>query len=109
YLLPWIEREDLWDLYDTSVSWGHTNNLEVASTRIPSYECPSSPKHGNLLDHNPDGASPGQPWVGIVAVGDYGSSLGVHPELPLIAETTYPEYYNTQKAARYTPPSKLVI
>ena len=109
YLLPWIERQDLWDLYDTSVTWSHNNNLEVSSTRIPSYECPSSPKHGNLLDHNPDGASPGAPWVGIVAVGDYGASLGVHPGLPAVAAAAFPTYYNSTKAARYTPSAPLVI
>jgi prepilin-type N-terminal cleavage/methylation domain-containing protein len=109
YLLPWVEREDLWDLYDTSVSWGHNNNLEVASTRIPSYECPSSPKHGGLLDHNPDGATPGAPWVGIVAVGDYAASLGVHPGLPAVAAAAYPKYYNLTVSPRYTPESPLVI
>jgi prepilin-type N-terminal cleavage/methylation domain-containing protein len=109
YLLPWVEREDLWDLYDTSVTWSHNNNLEVSSTRIPTYECPSSPKHGGLLDHNPDGVSPGAPWVGIVAVGDYASSLGVHPGLPAVAAAAYPQYYNTTVSPRYTPPAPLVI
>lgn len=113
YMLPWFERKDLWDLYDTSQSWGHLNNREVASTRIPTYECPSSPKHGNLLDHNPDGATPGAPWVGIVAPGDYAGSLGVHSALPAAAAAAYPTYY-TQIAGRpetegYTPPAPLTV
>jgi len=94
YMLPWVDRKDLWDAYDTSVTWSHANNLPVSSVRIPTYECPSSPKHGGQLDHNPDtfnGAT--GPWNptgtgaaqnGIVAVGDYGASLGVHPLLPTV-------------------------
>jgi len=109
YLLPWIEREDLWDLYDTSVTWSHVNNLEVSSTRIPSYECPSSPKHGGLLDHNPDGVGPGTPWAPVVAVGDYAANLGVDPRLPAVAQAAFPTYYNSTKAARYTPDAPLVI
>jgi prepilin-type N-terminal cleavage/methylation domain-containing protein/prepilin-type processing-associated H-X9-DG protein len=80
-LLPYIERKDLWDQYDTNVTWSHANNLPVSTRRIASYECPSSPKHGGLLDHNPDGVSAGSPWVGVVANGDYAASLGVHPQM----------------------------
>jgi hypothetical protein len=61
------------------------------------------------LDFNPDGDGPGSPWVGIVAVGDYGASLGVHPGLPAVAAAAFPEYYSPAKAPRYTPPSPLVI
>jgi len=95
YLLPWLERNDLWSAYDTSVTWSHVNNLPVSSVRIPTYECPSSPKHGGQLDHNPDSFSGGgSDWNptgttaaekrGIVAVGDYAASLGVHPGLPTV-------------------------
>ncbi len=91
YLLPFIEQKALWDQYDTSVSWGHANNLPISSLRVSTYECPSSPKHNNTLDHNPDGVSPGDPWAGIVAVGDYGASLGVDPALePFAAALTPP-------------------
>lgn len=90
-LLPHIERQDLWDLYDVNVTWSDVKNVNVSNKRIPTYECPSSPKHGGLLDQRPeDGASP---WNGIVAVGDYGASLGVSPDLVTIAEATYPAYY----------------
>jgi prepilin-type N-terminal cleavage/methylation domain-containing protein len=80
-LLPYMDRKDLWDQYDVNVTWSHANNLPVSSRRIPVYECPSSPKHGGLMDHNPDSVSPSTPWAGIVAVGDYASSLGVHPQM----------------------------
>jgi type II secretory pathway pseudopilin PulG len=81
-LLPYIDQKKLRDQYDTSVNWSDAANLPVTKLRISTYECPSSPKHNNLLDHNPDGWDPGaSAWVGIVAVGDYGASLGVDPRL----------------------------
>jgi hypothetical protein len=54
--------------------------LPITSTRIQTYECPSSPAVGGK-DHNPDGVSPSTPWNPIVANGDYGASLGNHPGL----------------------------
>jgi prepilin-type N-terminal cleavage/methylation domain-containing protein/prepilin-type processing-associated H-X9-DG protein len=89
-LLPFIDQKPLWDKYDASVTWSHVNNLPVSSTRIGAYECASSPRHGGLLDHNPDGYNAGNPWVGIVAVGDYGASLGVDPALPALAAALSP-------------------
>jgi prepilin-type N-terminal cleavage/methylation domain-containing protein/prepilin-type processing-associated H-X9-DG protein len=91
YLLPYLEQRSLWDAYDTSVTWSHASNLPVSSLRISTYECPSSPKHNDTLDHNPDGVVAGDPWDGIVAVGDYAASLGVDPALePLAAALTPP-------------------
>jgi prepilin-type N-terminal cleavage/methylation domain-containing protein len=90
FLLPFIERNDLWDLYDLNVTWSHPNNLPVTSKRVAVFECPSSPKHGGLLDHNPDGVGPGQSWIGIVAVGDYAASLGNDPALPAVTAALSP-------------------
>lgn len=85
YLLPFLDQKALWDKYDTSVSWSHANNLPVTSARIATYECPSAPRHNNLLDHNPDGFNGSSgPWTGIVATGDYAASLGVDPTLPSV-------------------------
>jgi len=82
YMLPWLDKKPLWDKYDTSVTWSHANNLPVTEVRVPEFECPSAPRHNNLLDHNPDGFNgTSGPWTGIVAIGDYGSNLGVAPGL----------------------------
>jgi prepilin-type N-terminal cleavage/methylation domain-containing protein len=83
YMLPWLDKKALWDKYDTSVTWSHPNNLPVTSIRIPEFECASAPRHNNQLDHNPDGTSGF--GAGIVAVGDYASSLGVAPGLAATA------------------------
>ena len=80
YLLPWFERQSMLEAYDTSVSWSHANNLPVTSVRVPPYECPSTVRNANQLDHNPD-ATTGF-GTGIVANGDYAASLGIDPRLP---------------------------
>jgi prepilin-type N-terminal cleavage/methylation domain-containing protein/prepilin-type processing-associated H-X9-DG protein len=85
-LLPFMDQKAMWDRYDVTVSWSqppNTNPGGVTGTRLPSYECPSSPKHGGILDQIPDtdgpGAFPNSPGA---AVGDYGASLGNDPSLP---------------------------
>jgi prepilin-type N-terminal cleavage/methylation domain-containing protein/prepilin-type processing-associated H-X9-DG protein len=93
FLLPFIERQDLWDLYDQSVNWSDAKNVPVTSKRVTVYECPSSPTNRAIMDHSVDGAGPGVPWVPLVALSDYGSSLGVDPRLPAEAATAYPDYY----------------
>lgn len=95
FLLPFIERQDMWDLYDLTKQWSEANNVKnVTGNRVAIYECPSSPK--TLKDHDPSlGTSP---WSGIVAVGDYGSSLGIDNRLSDpggAAETGLPNYYGT--------------
>jgi prepilin-type N-terminal cleavage/methylation domain-containing protein len=82
YMLPYLDKKSLWDRYDTSVTWSHPNNLPVTSARVAEFECPSAPRHGGQLDHNPDGDAANSFGAPIVAVGDYGSSLGIDPRLP---------------------------
>lgn len=90
YLLPYVERKDLWDQYDLTINWSAAGNLPVTSKRIPSLECPSSPSSSFALDHNPDGWTPGGAWTPIVANTDYAVSLGVHPGLTALAAALTP-------------------
>jgi prepilin-type N-terminal cleavage/methylation domain-containing protein len=93
FLLPYIERSDLWDLYDQNVNWSDPKNVPVTSKRIAVYECPSSATNRAIMDHSVDGAGPGVPWVPLVALSDYGTSLGVDPRLPSVVAAAYPNYY----------------
>lgn len=90
YLLPYLERKDLWDQYDFTINWSATGNTPVTGKRIPAVECPSSPTASFALDHNPDGWTPGSAWVPIVANSDYAASVGVHPGLTAIAAALVP-------------------
>jgi len=76
YLLPHLDKSTLYDQYDFTVNWSHSNNLPVTNKRISVYECPSSPSPERL-----DG-DPGPPWVkDIVAITDYSIVLGVDVRL----------------------------
>jgi prepilin-type N-terminal cleavage/methylation domain-containing protein/prepilin-type processing-associated H-X9-DG protein len=90
FLLPFIERQDLWDLYDLTKQWSEDHNVKnVTGNRVAVYDCPSSPK--TVKDRDPSLGTSG--WTGIVAVGDYGSSLGIDPRFPAAAAQAYPNYY----------------
>jgi len=80
FILPWLERQGMRDAYDTNVAWFHANNLPVTSVRVGPYECPSAIGNPSQLDHNPDGTTGF--GTGVVANGDYASSLGIDPRLP---------------------------
>ena len=91
YLLPFMEQKGLWEQYDLGVNWGVAPNTLVTGQRIVSYECPSSPKHGGVLDYVPDGDSAttfGSSQVAVV--GDYAASLGVDPGLTAVGAALTP-------------------
>lgn len=76
FLLPYVDKANLYDKYDQTVNWSHANNLPVTSTRIASFECPSSISP-DRLDYDP-----GPPAVyDIVASSDYAIALGVDKRL----------------------------
>jgi prepilin-type N-terminal cleavage/methylation domain-containing protein len=92
FLLPFVERQDLWDLCDLTKQWSEDHNVKnVTGNRVAVYECPSSPKTSK--DRDPSLGTAG--WSGIVAVGDYGVSLGIDPRFPAAAAAAYPNYYGT--------------
>ena len=75
YLLPYLEQQNLWNNYDTTVNWSDPKNRPVVSTRVKTYECPSSPQ-----PNRQDGALELN-WAPIVAVSDYASIYRVDPRL----------------------------
>ncbi|HTN75741.1 MAG TPA: DUF1559 domain-containing protein, partial [Pirellulaceae bacterium] len=81
FLLPYLDQKKFYDQYDLLQNWSHASNASVTGLRLSVYECPSSPKHNGILDHNPDGWTANGTWTGIVANGDYAASLGVDPLL----------------------------
>ena len=42
-ILPYIEQQNLYRLYDQKVFNEHPNNLPVVQSRVPIYECPADP------------------------------------------------------------------
>jgi prepilin-type N-terminal cleavage/methylation domain-containing protein len=44
WLLPFIEQENVWKIYDTKLHWGHNNNRKAIQTQIAIFNCPSTPQ-----------------------------------------------------------------
>ena len=105
-LLPFLDQQKLYEQYDETVNWSHTNNVNskvgwtgplpsttvtpieftpdtgVSRTQLSVFQCPSAPRHNDTLDHNPDQWKVSvTEWIGLVATGDYAPSLGNSPTL----------------------------
>lgn len=46
--LPYIEQAALYNMWDFNRSWNHPPNAALAATRLPVWECPSTPGGGTL-------------------------------------------------------------
>jgi len=116
FLLAYLEEKTLLDNWDDSKNWDNntdasgaqltgigTSNQQIAKTIVPTFICPSAPHNNNALDHNPAGSStssptssawtPGGTFTGVVAVSDYGASVGVAPQLAAKLAALSPPIY----------------
>jgi prepilin-type processing-associated H-X9-DG protein len=129
-ILAYLEDRALLDNWDFTKNWDDNtdangvqittanpgiSNQQIAKTIIPVFLCPSSPRNSNQLDHNPAGstksapssvawAGAGSPFTPVVAVGDYGASVGVAPQLQTaLASLTTPIYVQGSSSYRSDP------
>jgi prepilin-type N-terminal cleavage/methylation domain-containing protein/prepilin-type processing-associated H-X9-DG protein len=80
-VLPYLEQDNLGLMYNTSVDWTHPTNLQVVSTHLSVFQCPSvspSRRMDVLIEYNKDN----NPASGIkkqyqAACGDYFACRGV--------------------------------
>lgn len=82
-ILPFIDKQVLWDKYDATLNWSAPVNLPITSSRLSILECPSAPRP-ERLDGNPD-VSPWEP--ALVAISDYAVTVGVDPRLTSVEST----------------------
>ena len=91
FLLPFLEQKTLFSQYDPTLNWydntvnaaGDTN-LSVTQKVVPSFICPSS-TDPTRQDGNPDVT----PWLpNVVAISDYGPTIGIDPALVTHSATT---------------------
>lgn len=85
-LLPFLELGNLTDRYDFTSTWSSGSNLPLTSQRIKTYECPSSSQPDRK-----DGDPQINAW-NIVAVSDYGPTIGVDVRL---AQLGYVDQYGS--------------
>jgi prepilin-type N-terminal cleavage/methylation domain-containing protein/prepilin-type processing-associated H-X9-DG protein len=77
-LLPFLDQQPLYNMYNFQVNWGHPNNLAVVSTPLQVTSCPSTPHPATRLDGIPEVS----PWSAtIAATTDYSPTIGVAGQL----------------------------
>jgi prepilin-type N-terminal cleavage/methylation domain-containing protein len=102
FILPFIERSDLYDQYNFTYNWSEDSDATarnvslVTGARVNVYECPSAPH--TTKDHDPQ-----KSLTAIVGLSDYGSSLGTAPGLALAAQAAYPKYPDTSATSTDPP------
>jgi len=102
FLLPFLDRQDLYDQYNFGFNWsedtdGNARNVAlVTGNRVAVFECPAAPH--TTKDHDPS-----KDLKAIVALADYGSSVGTAPGLAAAAAAAYPHYPDTSATSTDPP------
>ncbi len=76
-LLPFLEREDLGQLYDFDVNWWEGSNLVAAVYRVHVYECPTTPERVNVSSAIGKAPRPAMNFPDALAPTDYEAIMGV--------------------------------
>ncbi len=87
--LPFMDQNPLWKKYDTECSWDDRENLPIAQSRVPTFQCPANP-HGSdaqqryftsyVMVTGPGTASPGDRDIRADDFGDGISNTAVFVE-----------------------------
>jgi prepilin-type N-terminal cleavage/methylation domain-containing protein/prepilin-type processing-associated H-X9-DG protein len=78
-ILPYLEREDLKQLYDFDVNWWEGSNLVAAVYRVGLFECPSTPERLSVTSAVARPPRPAMSFPGALAPTDYEAIMGVQP------------------------------
>lgn len=77
-VLPYLEQENVFRLYDNSLNWWEGTNLAVASIPIPIFRCPSTPQVPEVLRAIAKPPRPAIQFSTPLAPTDYEAMQGVH-------------------------------
>jgi prepilin-type N-terminal cleavage/methylation domain-containing protein/prepilin-type processing-associated H-X9-DG protein len=76
--LPFIEQENLQNLYNFNINWWEGNNLTAASFTVKTYQCPSAPFR-EVLSAIAKPPRPAMTFPTPLATTDYEAIMGVQP------------------------------
>jgi prepilin-type N-terminal cleavage/methylation domain-containing protein/prepilin-type processing-associated H-X9-DG protein len=77
--LPYIEQENLKQLYDFKVNWWEGNNLVAGAVPVKTYQCPSVPNRATVTSAIAKPPRPAMTFPNALAPTDYEAILGVQP------------------------------
>ncbi len=90
-ILPFVEQQNVRDLYDFSNNWWEGTNPSVASIPIPIFRCPSALRGGEVTSAIAKSPRPAMTFANPVAPTDYEALMGVQPSAinPHLANPIY--------------------
>jgi prepilin-type N-terminal cleavage/methylation domain-containing protein len=84
FLLPYLERSDLYNQYNQTLNWSDPLNVPFTATNVPGFQCPSTPDAARK-DGVPEALTA---WAQLVAVTDYSPTIGVDIRLKTLGFAT---------------------
>ncbi|MEZ6093043.1 MAG: DUF1559 domain-containing protein [Pirellulaceae bacterium] len=78
-ILPYVEQENLRQLYDTSSDWWQGTNVTAASVPVPLFTCPSAPSRTAVLSAIAHPPRPAMTFANPIAPTDYEAIMGIKP------------------------------
>ncbi len=79
-ILPYIEQENLRQLYDFEKNWWEGTNPTAAGVSVPVFQCPSTPSRSPLLSAIAKPPRPAMSFPVPLAATDYEAIMGVRPQ-----------------------------
>ena len=77
--LPFVEQQNVRELYDANLNWWEGTNPTVASIPLKVYRCPSAPSGADVMTAVAKSPRPALTFLTPVAPTDYEAVMGVHP------------------------------
>lgn len=99
FILPFIEQQNVYNLYDLKQTWSSTANAAAIRTQISTFLCPSAPDTNRLDTGNNPGSTAAPRWT--AAVSDYTLANGMNGRLGLAPYNRMPSIpgYNPSSPA----------
>jgi prepilin-type N-terminal cleavage/methylation domain-containing protein/prepilin-type processing-associated H-X9-DG protein len=91
--LPYIEQENLQNLYDFKVNWWEGANLTAAAVPVKTYQCPSVPRRADVTTAVAKPPRPAMTFPQPIAPTDYEAIMGVQPS-SINPHLAIANYYN---------------
>lgn len=81
FLLPYMEQQQVYDLYDLKFTWSDPVNAKAIAAQIPNFYCPSTPETNRIDTGNAPTSSNPPKWL--AACSDYSIANGMNGKLGL--------------------------